>query len=269
MAERYIMSDDDKKALTTPQANAVSSYVADDDFADMRPQDRITPRIRLMQGLSPEVAAGKANPGEFAANGMTIIRRNIKAKMIPLMWWLQWVEFNPNLECPPDKKVLGRSVDPNSDLAIKAAKFVEVINSRGKKTFAVTESYNFAVLLPDISGYDTIYTFSLQRSSHKAGKTFLNRLRGMKNPDMTQMPIWSHAFDLYSEFIDKGADKKYFSPIIGEHHEVPEDKHAGLIQMVTGLKAAKAAFLARELERADSDADDHVGDASAAEEPKF
>ncbi len=251
--------------IIKPATNAITlaNYNADDDFADMRPQDRINPRISLMQALSPDVNAGKAVQGEFCVNGQSVLKRGDKLKFIPLMWWFQWTEFNVDRNAPKDKKIIAKSVDANSELAILASKYAEVLDSKGNKVMRVTEAFNFAILIPAIGGWDTVYTTTFQRSAHKVGKTFLNRLKSLKSgPEYKTMPFFSHFFDLSAEFIDKGADKKYFAPVIGNQYDVPEDKLEYLLQLSVGLKAQKQAFIQRELDRTEEDATE-VADVAA------
>lgn len=260
------MTEEAKNVVAAPAVNAVQVYKADDDFADMRPQDKISPRLKLMQALSPEVSAQKALQGEFAINESCVLKRGEKMKIIPIMWFFTWTEFNPDRNAPKEKKVLARSADPLSTIAQEAARYVEVKDSKGNMVQKVTEAFNFIVLIPSLGGYDTFYTITFQRSSHKVGKTFLNRLKSMKDARYETLPIFSHSFELSSEFVDKGTDKKYFAPVIGAAEEVPAERIEELKVLAMGLKAARKAFVEREMERA---AEDEAKETDAKDEPNF
>ncbi len=233
---------------------ALALYKTEDDYADVRPQDRVTPRLRLQQMTSPGVAAGKTAAGDFALDDTDpIIRRGATTKAIFLMHWLQWVQFNPNRNCPKNERVLARSVDPNGELAMDAGKYTKIMNSEGKETMKTTESYNFVLLLPTIGFYDTFYLLSFQRSSHKIGKNLINKMMGFRQPTGDKMPMFSHMFDLSAEFHDEGPSKKYFTPSLSNAIETPMEQWPKLVNLVTGLRTVRQAMMQRELERETAD----------------
>ena len=263
------MSDEVKNEVALAAQNALATYKAEDDFQDVRPQDKLTPRIRLQQMTSPSVAEGKAAAGDYMLDsGEVILHRGGTTKIIPLMHWLQWVEFNPDRDAAKDKRVFGRSVDPNGDLAIAAGKYEEVVNPEGKKVFRVTESYNFAVLLPSIGFYDTVYIISLQRASHRVGKGLINTLLGQRQSDGVRYPFFASMFDLGNVFKDEGPQKKYFVPTFEKRMETPQAQWPGLAVLVTKLRADKKAMMDRELEREHDDTAAGVTAASSAKDEK-
>jgi len=258
--------------LTTTTQQALSTYMAkNDDFADVRPQDKLTPRIKLMQMTSPQVADGKAMAGDMVLDsGDLLVKRGGSTLFVPLMHWLSWVEFNPDRNCPKDKRVIDRSVDPNSSLAQRAAKYEEVMQSNGKKAFAVTEAYNFVGLCPSVGHFDTFYLLSFQRASHRVGKGLINKLMGIRAPDGSRFPMFMSMFELSSLYKDEGPEKKYFIPSLDNRKDTPEDKLASLALLVDGLRAGKKMMMDRELEREKAEAEaDAETETSAKAEKHF
>jgi hypothetical protein len=243
-------TEDAKNEVIIKANNALAAYNVKDDYEGVRQQDIITPRIRLQQLTSPAVGEGKAAAGDFMLdNTEMLLRRGNKTKIIPLMNWLQWVEFNPDRKAPKDKRVLSRSVDPVGELAKSAEKYEEILNPEGKKQFRVTESFNFAVLLPSVGFFDTVYILSFQRSGIRVAKGWLNTLLRRRQSNGDKMPWFSAMFDLSSVFKDEGGDRKYFVPSIDNMTETPMEQWPGLAELVTKLRAGKKAMMERELER--------------------
>jgi hypothetical protein len=246
--------------------NAIKIYNPEDDFAQMRPQDTIVSRLRLQQALSPAVNAGKMVQGCYAIDDNEVaIGRGELTSIIPLMFWFQWVEFNPDMNAPKEKKVLSKSIDPTSDLARESAAYVTVKNPEGKTVFKVTESYNFVVLCPDLGVFERPFVISFQRSSHKLAKAWLNRMANMR-VNGAKINMWRNSWELGAEFKDEGPKKKYFLPTINKPTPVPEDKWEFLNATANGLREQRAALAQREL---DKSVEDDVAEASGAAESHF
>ncbi len=249
-------------------SNDLKIYNPEDDFAQVRAQDLIVSRLRLQQALSPAVNAGKMVQGCFAIDDNEVaIERGTLTRIIPIMFWFQWVEFNPDMNAPKEKKILNKSIDPSSTLAQEAEKYVTVLNPEGKKVFKVTESYNFVVLCPDLGAFERPFVISFQRSSHKLAKAWLNRMMNMR-VNGAKINMWRNSWELGAEFIDAGPKKKYFLPNINKPEPVPEDKWEFLHGLATKLREGRAALAARELEKAADDANDEESDATAAANEK-
>jgi hypothetical protein len=251
-------------------SNELSIYNGAEDFADMRQSDILTPRMKLMQFTSPDVKARKRNAGEFVSqvdNGV-LIPEGKSSLMVPLMFWLQWIEWNPDRSAPKDKLILGQSVDPRSDLAKRAEAFEKVQTKNGPK-LAVTENYNFLLALPEVTGnYTDIYIYSFARSSHKIGKTWLNRMQRIRH-GQNIAPIWMHAWPLSSK-VEKKDNDDYCVPVIGDAQQVPQDSWEQLNELSKQLKLRKNEMAAR---AAKSEASDHHEDEQAGnnanEKPPF
>jgi hypothetical protein len=237
--------------------NQIIQYNGDDDFADMRPQDVITPRLALMQPTSPLVIDGKYRGGQFIDTGAekVVVEINKSTLILPVMMWLQWIEWNPDRSCPKDKRMIASSTDPRSELAAEASRFAEVVNSDGKKVFKVTEYYNFIVMLPEYTGtYTECFMTGFARSSHRVGKTWINRMSKLQHGGH-KAPMWMHAWQLSQEKMQKD-NNTFFVPKIGDAVKVPEDAWAGLNAIATEFKARKAEMAARAAQQAGEAHDD-------------
>lgn len=247
-------------------SNDIKLYNPEDDFGQMRPNDLIVSRLKLQQALSPAVSAGKLVQGCYSIDDNEVaIDRGALMRIIPLMFWFQWVEFNPDMNAPKEKKVLSKSIDPTSQLAKEAMQYVTVKNPEGKEVFKVTESYNFVVLCPDLGVFERPFVTSFQRSSHKVAKIWLNRMANMR-VNGAKINMWRNSWELGAEFIDAGPKKKYFCPTVNKPAPVEEDKWEILNNMASGLRAQRAALAERELETSVKEAE---ADSAAAEETHF
>lgn len=194
------MSDEQNKNLPS----VYGAYKIEDDFKDMRPQDNILPRLVLMQGQSKQVSDGKAAFGDWfdTSAQTTVIKRGESKLIIPVMLWLEWIEWNPS-RSDAGKRILGRSVDPNSDLAKIAAQRVKVKNPEGKEVNRVNETYTFLVLVPEYFGdYQSAMLISFAKSAYFSGKQFYNRIKMLKRkmPDgsLVSVPMPAAAWPLRS-----------------------------------------------------------------------
>lgn len=203
--------------------NAVKIYTPEDDFSFVRPRDIVTPRMLLMQPTSPGVVEGKFRGGEFVLNDSVKIPLQGSAKFVMYMMWLQWIEWNPNRDAPKEEQMLNKSFDPQSTLAKRAEKWELVINSDKKEVPAVTEYYNCILGLPGDDGdYGNLAAFGFARSSHKTGKTLINRLMGIKyNGEKAHM--FQTEFLLSSKMEQKGTNR-YFVPVVGQGNKLADDR---------------------------------------------
>lgn len=234
--------------------NEIKIYNPEDDFGQMRPQDTLVSRLRLQQALSPAVNAGKLVQGCYAIDDNEVaIERGTVERIIPLMFWFQWVEFNPDMNADKKNKVLNKSIDPTSDLARESAAYVTVKNPEGKAVLKVTESYNFVVLCPGLGAFERPFVISFQRSSHKLAKAWLNRMANMR-VNGAKINMWRNSWELGAEFKDEGPKKKYFLPTMNNPIAVPEDRWEFLNATATGLREQRAALAQRELDKAEEDA---------------
>jgi hypothetical protein len=251
-------------------SNELSIYNGAEDFADMRQSDILTPRIKLMQFTSQEVKTRKRNAGEFVSqvdNGV-LIPADKSSLVVPLMFWLQWIEWNPDRAAPKDKLILDQSTDPRGALAKRAESFEKIQTKNGPK-LAVTENYNFLLALPEISGnYTDIYIYSFARSSHKIGKTWLNRMQRIRHGGNIA-PIWMHAWPLSSK-VEKKENDEYCVPVIGDAQQIPQDSWDQLNELSKQLKSRKAEMAAR---AAASETSEHAegegNQAKTGEQPPF
>ena len=108
-------------ALTT-----IDAFSGDDDFKDMSPQDQIISRMMLMQFGSKPVKQDVARPGSWINSGTmeTVATKDQTFKVVPLIYWKKWVEWNPIKGAPkgtgPGKMILNQTSDPTSQIALAA-----------------------------------------------------------------------------------------------------------------------------------------------------
>lgn len=246
--------------------NDLSLYTsAQDDFSGMRQQDLIIPRVQLMQAISPQVTSGKWRMGQYIdmVQEQPVVDNGKVAKIVPLMFWLEWIEWNPDRAAPKDKKVLARSTDPSSELAKMAEHYVEVDTPKGKR-LRVTEYYNFIVLAPSYTGnYEDAFMINFSKSSHRTGKSWLNKLMKAKirvGDASIRAPIWAHAWELSTKNENKDGNV-YSMPIIGAGEMIPVEVHASVKAISDAMKQRRAEVMAK---NANTETDDA---GSAGHEP--
>lgn len=242
--------------------NDLSLYSSvEDDFKDMRKSDLIVPRVQLMQAISPQVTSGKWRMGQYIdmVQEQTVVDIGKTAKIVPLMFWLEWVEWNPDRSAPKDKKVLNRSLDPSSQLAKMAENFVEVDTPKGKK-LRVTEYYNFIVLIPSYSGnYEDAFIINFSKSSHRTGKAWLNKLMKARiklGDTFIRSPIWANEWELTTKNESKDGNV-YSLPIIGSSNMIPVEMHEQVKHNSDSMKAMRAEIIAKNAAAEDEGAAGH------------
>ena len=169
--------------------NALSTFVYDSesDFDQMEHSDKILPRIRLIQPTSPEATDDPPIPaGSFiyASIKQIVIPSGKFTKFIPLMWWKEWLEWNPDKNAPKVDRLLNKSTDPMGDLANICRSREKIETSDGKEMFRVTEVYNAVGSLPEVTGdYTALFLFKFSRTSHHPFKIILNVIDSIKIPN--------------------------------------------------------------------------------------
>jgi hypothetical protein len=135
-------------------------------------EDFIIPRVKLLQGLSPEV---QASPRDFYA-GMIIdslTKAVLPAKFVPVFKTMSWARFNPR--DPKDVNfnsefaagdLVWRSVDPNDPRVIEETKW----GPRNEKPLATA----FMNYLCYFEGVTMPLVLSFSRSSYPVGKELYN-----------------------------------------------------------------------------------------------
>ena len=214
----------------TQEQHALSiygDYNRDDDFAGMRQQDLNLPRLRLMAFNHKLVKERKANAGAWVdtAAEATVIDSGQVGILIPLMFWLEWIEWNPDKAAK--QPIIARSSDPLSELAKSAERFEKIRGTDGKEKLKVTEYYSFLVLAPQYFGnYTDMLLLNYSKTGHKVGKAWLNRMRGFKIQEGEQKigaPMWAVGWEFGSkvEVNDKGED--YYVPVVGSGKLIPQE----------------------------------------------
>lgn len=211
---------------------------ASDDFQDMRKRDIIMPRLVLGQPTSPLVVDGVGTTGDLfdSSTKSVIAKLGTKIRIVPFVFWLEWIEWNPDVGAPKDKRMLARSVDPASLLAKRAEAFEK---TQDDKKVAVTEYYNFICSIvgedPSVPGYrdySHLTVINFCRTSHRTGKGFLNKLSNAKfkpNPTSapTKAPIWFNEWELFTSR-EKKDNNNFAVYQIGSSRPTPTEFHLDL-----------------------------------------
>lgn len=204
--------------MTEDQLPALFNYDAAQDFEDMEQEDFLTPRLKVAQSQTPEAQDGTVNNGDIfcAATSEVIVPRNSAKTIIPLAWWKEWLEWNPNRQ---DKKerIIARSTDVHGDLARACNRRETVINSDGKKVPRVQSTYNVLLLVPEVSWSD-MYMMSFARTHYKVWKRLLNLAKGLKHdPDgqgKRPCPLFGAGYEISTSLEDDGTNR-WFEPRFG------------------------------------------------------
>jgi len=253
----------DQLSVPTTGTNVLSLFDgADDDFKDMRRKDHLLPRATILQALSPDVVDGKYPSGTVidSSTHSEIIKAKTSGKFIvPMMKWLEWIEWNRVRNVPKEERILGRSVDPQSTLAKRADSWETYKNNEGKDVCAVTEYYNFivAIIDPRFNNYDDIYLIGFARSSHRIGKMWLNNMYKRKveiDGKYVRPPMWATRWAFTTELVKKDGNS-YYVPLIGEGALNPREHWEQLKAIADEFKARRAEIM----ERNSNKEDDHSG----------
>ncbi len=240
--------------MTENALTVFGSYNAEDDFAQMRQQDKILPRLRLGADMSQPVKDRLVNSGDWfnSAANETVFAKGVIGKIIPLISWLEWIEWNPDKAAPngtgPGKKILARTTDYPSELASSAERFEKVMTLKGEK-LKVTEYYNFLVLVPEYFGnYKDMMLLNFSRTGHKIGKQWLNRMRNFRLDDgaggKLQAPMPAVCWELSQTQDKNDAGETYWVPTIGKGTILPNEVIAATLQAAQRCKDEREKYKA-------------------------
>ena len=246
----------------TPGALSTLFTGADDDFVCMRKKDMILPRANIMQALSPDVVDGRFPAGTIVDSSTKAIIMQAKTdglKIVPLMFWLEWIEWNRIRNVDKKERIVARSTDPQSDLAKRADKWEVYVNDQGREVCTVTEYYNFTGILidPKRGTYDDAYLIGFARSSHKIGKMWLNRMyKSRVNIEgaYVRPPMCFMQWAFKTELVKKDGFS-FYVPSVGDGEEVPRELWPKLKAMSDEMKAMKHEIMERNSNKDEGHAD--------------
>jgi len=267
MTTELSVQSDANKALSL--ATALKNFDAADDYKDMRVKDHILPRATLLQPLSSVVMDGVGAAGNIVNSGtntVLVTAREEGKYIVPIIRWIEWLEWNKDRDCDPKQKVVSRSTDPASELARRCDKWEVHINSEGKEKPTVTEYFNFIVAIVDdkMSDYESLYVMPFCRSSHRVGKVLLNRLYNTKILDESGEPVQAPMF--YNRIaiktqVETKDNNKFWVPVLGAAKPNPTKDLEKLIRIATEMRTRKHDIVERNKSESD---DDHAGPTGAA-----
>ena len=252
--------------------NALSTFVYDNssDFEQMDHGDKILPRVRLIQPTSPEATDDNPiTPGSFidASIRQVVVAPGKTTKFIPLLWWKEWLEWNPNKQAPKAERLLDKSNDPMGALATICRQREKVIASDGKEMFRVTEVYNAVGALPEITGdYTGLFMFQFSRTAHYPFKVLLNSIDRLKitdpNDETSKMksPLFGAAWEFGSERKRNDKNETWFVPKFGQATLLDKETLMFLAPIATRLREDRKTYMAQ----ASAAHDEEVSDTSSA-----
>lgn len=262
--------------ITTTNANLPALYAgAEDDFADMRARDVQMPNLRLMQQLSPLVVSEIAKSGDFASVGSkeVILKRGERKFIVPLIFWLEWIKWNPKKGVPKDQMILARSNDPQSDLAKIAERYETYKDANGNDRPVVTEYYNFIVSVVEgddtAADYSNLFVLNFSKTNHRTGKSWLNKLAKSKirtADGFIRAPIWANQWELFATQ-EKKDEHTYWVSQIGASKPVPVAAHAELKDTSDMLKQRRAEIMAKNSNESEATEADVTPASGATKEP--
>lgn len=240
---------------------------SDDDFKDMRKKDMLLPRANILQANSPDVSAGRYPAGtvmDSATKGEIIKPRTDGKFIVPLMMWLEWIEWNKKRGCDKKERIIERSVDPQSKLAQRADRWETYKNNDGRDVCTVTEYYNFivAIIDPKYNSYDDVYITGFARSSHRTGKMWLNRMYKTRievEGQYVKAPMWSMRWAFKTEMEQKNGFS-FYVPVIGDGTPNPQAHWERLKALSDQYKAMRTEIMERNSNKdADTEAEAGAG----------
>ena len=162
--------------------------------------DYIIPRAKLLQALSPEVAAtgSKLKAGQII-NSLTL--EALPITFVPLFWFPQWIRFNARKPGEAGWEanyaagaMIWRSKDPSDPRVLEEGKF----GDNGEVPLATKFLNFFSIFI----GHSMPVIISFSKTSYKAGKKLIT-LASLTGGDM-----FGKQYNLSSKFID-GEQGKY------------------------------------------------------------
>lgn len=245
----------------------IDAFKGDDDFAEMSPQDRIISRLLLMQFGSKPVKNDQAKAGSWinSASMETVCTKEQTLKVIPLIYWKKWVEWNPVKGAPkgtgPGKMILNQTSNPADPIAIAANSNPRpkvLVEGREKPKY--TEYYVYLCAAPAIFGdCNTLFTVEFCRSAHKVGKEWLNRQEQFKveHPETKQKvraPMGMVEWELGSKMEhDTRTDSDYFVPRVVGGKMVSPEILGQILTLKEAVKKQKDQLSRREVADAEED----------------
>lgn len=199
-------SPEDETALAQPGAPtelaAPPDYIEEGraGLEDLRQQDLLWPRMRLIQSTSDEVKQRTASAGQVLIDltKQVVADINKEVDIQPVAHFLSWIEWAQEM----GEGIVAASNDPKSEVALKALHGA----TREDGRLAVTEYHNFLVLLPEVlnpAGKPSLVLLSFKGTSHKVGKKLLMLAR------MRERPLWAGYYALSTQQVSKGGNSWY------------------------------------------------------------
>lgn len=230
-AKQTLEKDEDTTALAKSGPTAIAALPAfmqdalgdpnqKTGFENVDSKDFLVPRLKIIQGLSPEITEDKEYNGKSyklgqLVNSMTgeiVAGPGEQVEFIIIgysKWWVLWGK--------PGEGIIEASGDPDSPLAARCR--ARELND--KKKPVVTEYHQFLVLLPsrdNPSWATTPYILGFAKTNYKHGRKLLTMARNRCLVGGKMLPLFASTYNLKTETEEnKNGDKyKVYATTIGE-----------------------------------------------------
>lgn len=235
------------------QTHAVSKYEMPDDFQEDRltSDDLTIPRVKLLQGLSPEVSAGYGQIGDWFndLSGFSYGREITVVVMRIMKGWAIYGEkgspdegkllsrvfdnpanapFHPELMCEPALDENGKVIEGRWSNKVR-----EDLLAWDNETDTPPKAGKFFSYLVLVNGEDFAY-LTLKGKALKEAKR-INSMLKMKLEGPKNEQYFENKYKFAAKYVDEGPQKKYWAPMITAAGKSEEDTKAVCYKFIQSL----------------------------------
>lgn len=200
-------------SMSLVEAPAGTDIMSDPQPVDQ--EDQVTPRLKLLQPLTPEVAAGMGKPGEII-NSMSGANYGTEINFLPIMFWKMAIKWHPRTEgggiadmC--DNLMDNSPVSRNGEDMSKIDWGAEITKSNdksGKLGDYWTKIYNYLVIIND-EALPVVLTMA--RTKIRAAKKLIGYWQALLDKKTMKNYVW-HARAYKLKSVEETKDNyKYFN----------------------------------------------------------
>lgn len=186
----------------TAPTNWLANYTTEDASLAGMAEMRVLQRVRILQGLSPKTLLTQfGGPGAIVLMpaAQLIAKPGSSFLFIPVFFFKEWIAWADRQDTSNKSAILERSLDPQSDLAIKS-----MTPDKRKEQYSVNgafftrtnvEHMNFAGLIvghPELENQVAVVGFA--RGEWSTGKKFVNQIL-MRRMGGKTVPLWAQRWE--------------------------------------------------------------------------
>lgn len=216
------MSDNNELVKTSTEQQAMQAYDPNVayGFEDVKPEDVIIPRLKVINAMSPERQEGKAEEGSII-NSLTMEPIAPTAKFVPIKMYYSCIRWNPDRQADP--RIFCRSFDgkigENEDgtLACSTCGRNKFDNSKSGKA-AQPECTNYINFMGFLDDNPMPVVLSFSRTNYNEGKKLLSIARSMR------AAIWNYAYTIGSVKVAKDRNQWFNIQVQMAGETTPEQR---------------------------------------------